>query len=112
MDYSRAVKRPPPGWRHFRVEDFARLPPAIREHEMKAVPEAERILLSKGDHAAQVRFVQAFFWTFVYHLEPDRWDALAQIEPIHPEIVAQLPVNARLVLDIGAGRASLTQHPF
>jgi SAM-dependent methyltransferase len=110
MDYTRAMEHPPPGWRHFQLEDFARLPAAIREHEMKAVPETERILLAQGDEAARERFAQAFFWTFVYHLEPERWDALAQVEPIHPEIVAQLPVNARIGLDIGAGSGRLTQH--
>ena len=56
------------------------------------------------------RVVRALFWTFVYHLEPERWDELARYEPIHPAIVDALPRGVDTGLDVGAGSGRLTAH--
>ena len=110
MDYERAVEQAPPGWRQFGIEDLAHLPRAVRRHEFESVPIPERELLDAGDTAAVERVRRAFFWTFVYHLQPERWDALAQSEPIHPDVLAALPAFSRRGLDVGAGSGRLTQH--
>src|ERR1700716_946704 len=110
MDYERAVDNAGPSWSHFGIEDLERLPRGVREHEMKFVPKDERQLLQARDPQAIERIRRAFFWTFVYHLEPERWDALAQIEPIHPLVIAALPTDAWRALDIGAGTGRVTQH--
>jgi|SRR5882672_898796 len=110
MDYQRAVDNAPAGWRQFGIEDLQRLPPAALRHELKSVPVPERKLVDAGELAAVERVRRAFFWTFVYHLQPERWDALAQIEPIHPDLIAALPASSRRGLDIGAGSGRLTQH--
>jgi SAM-dependent methyltransferase len=110
MNYERAVEQAPPGWRNFSIEDLERLPPAVREHEMRSVPVRDRRLIASRDAGAVERMLRAFFWTFVYHLEPERWDALAQVEPIHPELLAALPRHVRRGVDIGAGSGRLTQH--
>ena len=110
MDYQRAVENAPPGWRQFGIKALDRLPPAVRRHELKSVPAPERRLFEAGDPAAVERVRRAFFWTFVYHLQPERWDALAQVEPIHPDVVAALPASSRRGLDVGAGSGRLTHH--
>lgn len=110
MDYERAVELAPPGWRQFGIEDVARLPLAVRHHELKSVPEPERKLLEAGDPGAVERVLRSLFWTFIYHLQPKLWDALAQVEPIHPDVIAALPAASRRCLDIGAGSGRLTQH--
>jgi SAM-dependent methyltransferase len=110
MDYEQAVLTAPPGWTHFRIADLDRLPTSVRQHEMARVPAAERRLLEHGDFDARERVLRAFFWTFVYHLEPELWDELAEAEPIHPALVAALPETAQLALDIGAGSGRLTAH--
>jgi SAM-dependent methyltransferase len=110
MNYERAVEQAPPGWRKFGLEDLERLPAAVRAHEMRSVPERDRELIENGDPEAVERVMRAYFWTFVYHLEPERWDALAQVEPIHPAVLAALPGHARRGVDIGAGSGRLTQH--
>jgi SAM-dependent methyltransferase len=110
MNYERVVEQAPPGWRKFGLEDLERLPAAVRAHEMRSVPDRDRKLIEKGDPEAAERVMRAFFWTFVYHLEPDRWDALAHVEPIHPDVLAALPRHARRGVDIGAGSGRLTQH--
>ena len=53
--------------------------------------------------------MRAEFWTLIYHLEPKRWDQLAQVEPVSPELIRLLP-RARRALDVGAGSGRLTQH--
>jgi len=100
VDFAEAVAKAPPGWRHFSVSDIARLPPAIRAHEMARVPAGE-----PDDDV--VRFL---FWTLVYHLEPEKWDELARHEPIHPDLVAALPDHVELAIDVGAGSGRLTDH--
>ena len=109
MEYERAVESAPPGWRHFTISDLDRLPAWVRSHELARVPDTERDLLARGDHAVRERVLQAFFWTLVYHLEPEMWDELAHAEPIHPELLAALP-TAHRVLEIGAGSGRLTAH--
>lgn len=99
MDYAEAVEKAPPGWRHFSVEDVARLPDEVRAREMARIPANE----------PDGRVLRAMFWTLVYHLEPEKWDALARVEPIHPELIAALP-RARTAVDVGAGTGRLTEH--
>jgi SAM-dependent methyltransferase len=100
LDFEEAVAKAPPGWRHFSVEDIARLPDAVRKHEMARVPAGER-----GE-----RLVRALFWTLVYHLEPARWDELARYEPIHPGVIEALPAEVTTAVDVGAGSGRLTEH--
>lgn len=100
MDYAEAVEKAPPGWRHFRIEDVARLPDEVRKHELARIP----------DHEPDERIVRALFWTFVYHLEPEKWDELARHEPIHPELISRLPRDAATALDVGAGSGRLTER--
>ena len=100
MDYEEAVEKAPPGWRHFTIDDIARLPDAVREHELARVPAGE-----SGE-----RLVRALFWTLVYHLEPEKWDALARFEPIHPDLIALLPDDVEVAVDVGAGSGRLTEH--
>ena len=100
MDFEQAVESAPPGWRHFTVQDIARLPRAVRDHEMARVPVG----------VAGERVVRGLFWTLVYHLEPEKWDELARHEPIHPELLEALPDSAAVGVDVGAGSGRLTQH--
>jgi Methyltransferase domain len=100
VDYSTAVKLAPPGWRNFNLEDIARLPRAVREHEMASIPPGE-----PSEHV-----LRALFWTFVYHLEPERWDELARVEPIRRELLDALPQRIDVAVDVGAGSGRLTQH--
>ena len=100
MDYEEAVAAAPAGWRHFRIDDVSRLPPAVRRHEMARVPPGE----------PDDRVLKALFWTLVYHLEPARWDELSRIEPIAPELIAGLPNDVEVALDVGAGSGRLTRH--
>lgn len=99
MDYAEAVEKAPPGWRHFTVDDIARLPDGVRARAMARIPPNE----------PDDRVLRALFWTLVFQLEPQKWDALARAEPIHPELVALLP-RARTAVDVGAGSGRLTEH--
>jgi len=110
MEYERAVETAPPGWRHFTISDLGRLPAWVRDHELARVPAAERNLLAAGDREGGERVLRAFFWPLVYHLEPERWNALALSEPIHPDLIAALPTAPGRVLEIGAGSGRLTAH--
>lgn len=76
---------------------------------MSKVPPDDVRMLETGDPSAEERLLRAMFWTLTYHLEPDRWDQLAQVEPIAPAIIAALPSVAR-ALDVGAGSGRLTRH--
>lgn len=100
MDFDEAVDRAPPGWRYFTTDDVARLPDAVRDHEMARVPAGE----------TEERILRGLFWTLVYHLAPDRWDELARHEPIASELIDVLPRGAELALDVGAGSGRLTAH--
>jgi len=100
VDFEENVAKAPPGWRHFTIQDIDRLPAAVRRHEMARVPAGE----------PDERVVRALFWTFVYHLKPERWDELASFEPIHPGIVEALPESVDVAIDVGAGSGRLTRH--
>jgi SAM-dependent methyltransferase len=76
---------------------------------MARVPPQELRLLEARDPSAEERMLRAMFWTLTYHLEPQRWDDLAQAEPIAPAIIEALPTVAR-ALDVGAGSGRLTHH--
>lgn len=110
MEYEQAVATAPPGWTHFTIGDLDRLPPSVREREIARVPTDELRLLERGDRGAGERVLQALFWTLVYHLEPERWDALATVEPIHPGLLSALPQSVHVGLDVGAGSGRLTAH--
>ncbi len=110
MEYEGAVETAPPGWRHFTISDLDRLPAWVRDHELALVPDSERALLAAGDREVGDRVLRAFFWTLVYHLEPEMWDELARTEPIHPDLLAALPTAPGRVLEIGAGSGRLTAH--
>lgn len=100
MDYATAVKLAPPGWRHFQLADIDRLPRAVREHAMASIP--------PGEPADRV--LRALFWTLVYHLEAERWDELARVEPLEAELIHTLPEGVELAIDVGAGSGRLTRH--
>ena len=100
MDFAQAVAKAPPGWRHFSISDVARLPPAVRVHELARVPPGE----------SDESIVRFFFWTLVYHLEPEKWDELARYEPIHPALVDALPLHVDVAVDVGSGSGRLTKH--
>lgn len=110
MEYERAIATAPPGWRHFTISDLDRLPTWVRDHELAGVPDAERHLLAAGDREVCERVLRAFFWTLVYHLEPDMWDELARAEPIHRDLLAALPIATGRVLEVAAGSGRLTAH--
>jgi hypothetical protein len=69
----------------------------------RPVPDAER-------EAAGARVVRGLFWTLVYELEPERWVALAEAEPISPQLLRDLPAAGARVLEVGAGAGRLTAH--
>lgn len=100
LDYEESVATAPAGWRHFTRDDIGRLPEGVRERELARIPPGE----------SDDRVLRALFWTLVYHLEPDKWDALARSEPIHTDILAALPRHATTALDVGAGSGRLTEH--
>ncbi len=108
MDYPTAIRLAPPGWRHFALRDVGRLPRAVREHELARIPESERDAALRGDAAASERMVRALFWTLVYHLEPQRWDALARAEPVATALTDLLPREVDVAVDVGAGTGRLT----
>jgi len=100
MDYAESVDTAPPGWRHFSIHDIDRLPEDVQAKELARVPE----------HEPDDRVLRAMFWALVYHLEPERWDALARCEPIHPDLIAALPTGATTAIDVAAGSGRLTEH--
>src|SRR5438552_18820655 len=76
---------------------------------MSKVPPEDVRMLEAGDPSAEERVLRAMCWTLTYHLEPERWDQLAQVEPLPPAIIDALPAAAR-ALDVGAGSGRLTHH--
>ena len=72
------------------------------------MPADEWKLLEEGDPKATRRVLRASFWTLVYNLLPDRWDALSRVEPIHPGVLEALPADGARVLEVGAGSGRLT----
>jgi SAM-dependent methyltransferase len=73
----------------------------LRRLAQSSPPNAER-------EAAGRRLVRGLFWFLVYELAPERWDALSRVEPVHPDLVANLPADGLNVLEIAAGSGRLT----
>jgi hypothetical protein len=57
--------------------------------------------------AAGGRLVRGLFWPLAYELAPEMWDRLASAEQISPQLLADLPADGALVLDVGAGTGRL-----
>ncbi|HET7379184.1 MAG TPA: methyltransferase domain-containing protein [Gaiellales bacterium] len=110
MDYAAAAQAAPAGWRRFDIEDLYRLPASVARRALMTVPSEERRRVQSGDADARERMRRALFWTFVYHLEAARWDELARAEPIHPDLLAELPSRVESAVDLGAGTGRLTAH--
>jgi SAM-dependent methyltransferase len=108
VTYSESVAAAPPGAASFARADLDRLPPEARTALLAAIPAAELELLARGDAEATARVLRACFWTLVYHLLPERWDALSLVEPIHPGVLEALPADGARVLEVGAGTGRLT----
>jgi SAM-dependent methyltransferase len=53
--------------------------------------------------------VRGLFWSLVYELAPERWDALAGVEPVHPAVLEALPCDGARVLEVAAGSGRLSQ---
>lgn len=90
------------------LDDLAgALPPARGERLLRLGrhprPAAER-------EAAGRRLVAALFWPLVYELAPERWDEISRAELISPALLADLPVDGRAVVEVGAGSGRLTEH--
>ena len=113
MRYEEAIAAAPAGWTMFSAGDVDRLPPSVRLHALQDVPQGDVDALGAGDHEAGERVRRALFWTFVYHLRPELWDALAAAEPIHPGVLGvlrELGAGRGRVLEVGAGSGRLTVH--
>jgi len=104
------VEAAPRGAAQFGAADLRRLPAKVLAELLASAPPAERELFEKGDLGAIGRLTKAGFWPLVYHLEPERWDALSKAEPIHPGVLAALPVDDARVLEVAAGTGRLTKH--
>ena len=110
MDYVERVRTAPPGWRRYTLGDIARLPAEVRRHELAGAPPGEFDRACAGDQPSADRLLRAMFWPCVYHLEPELWDALAGVEPIDPDLLAELEIPAAGVLEVGAGSGRLTTY--
>lgn len=47
-------------------------------------------------------------WELLYWNEPDLYERLTEGEPLHPELLAALPLEGKAVVDVGAGTGRLT----
>jgi hypothetical protein len=108
MTYSELVESAPPGAASFGPADLRRLPPGVFEELLATAPPDDRRLLEAEDQEAARRLIRAGFWTLVYYLRPERWDALSRAEPIHPGVLAALPADGARVLEVAAGTGRLT----
>ncbi len=106
MDYFQAAATAPPGWQRYSLDDVAQLP----QEYLTTIPTGERERAARGDAAAAERLRRALFWPMVYELEPELWDAVSQVEPIHPGVLAKLEIDGRRVLEVAAGSGRLTVH--
>jgi SAM-dependent methyltransferase len=113
VTYDEAVAGAPPGWSMFELSDIQRLPSAVRSRALALVPDPEVNEARSGDREAGERVRRALFWTLLYELRPELWDALAAAEPIHPEalrLIQTLGAGRGRVLEIGPGSGRLTVH--
>jgi SAM-dependent methyltransferase len=81
------------------------LPPARGERLLRL---SQRPVGPGESASAADRLVRGLFWSLVYELQPDRWAELAELETVHPDLLAALPVDGRRVLEVGAGSGRLT----
>ncbi|MDQ6691159.1 MAG: hypothetical protein M3Z13_00170, partial [Candidatus Dormibacteraeota bacterium] len=79
MNYFKAAELAPPGAASFDFSDIWKLPAWVWERALGEVPDKELQIALDGDGGARRRVVRALFWTLVYHLAPDRWDALSRV---------------------------------
>lgn len=89
----------------FRVA--AALEPARGERLLRL---SQRPVAGPEREAAGRRLVRGLFWTLVYELEPERWLALAEAEPIAPALLGELPAAGAHIVEAGAGAGRLTRH--
>ncbi len=83
------------------------LPPERGERLLRL---AQRPVAQAERDAAAQRLVRGCFWALAYELEPDLWARLAEAEPISPELLAALPVDGALAVEVAAGTGRLTRH--
>jgi hypothetical protein len=102
-DVAAALGRRPPEL--FRVATA--LEPARGERLLRL---SQRPVTEPEREAAGRRLVRGLFWSLVYELEPDRWVALAEAEPIAPDLLGELPAAGARVVEAGAGAGRLTRH--
>jgi len=110
VTYSDLVASAPPGAAEFKAADLGRLPVEVLEAGVARMPPDERRLYERADPGAVERLVRSLFWDLVYHLRPERWDALSRAEPIHPAVLAELPAEGVRVLEVAAGSGRLTEY--
>jgi len=82
------------------------LPPAVREHLQTAV---------RRDNLARARerspwppLASLLAWELLYWNEPELYDRLTEGEPLHHQVLAELPLDGATVLEVGAGTGRLT----
>jgi len=113
VTYEEAVASAPPGWSMFELSDIEKLPAASKARALTSIPASELVAARSGDADAGERVRRGLFWTFLYQLRPELWDALASAEPVHPHalgLIHELGADRGRVLEIGAGSGRFTRH--
>lgn len=75
------------------------------EH-FQAIEPAARARLELGPEPADPTGPLA--WDLLYWNEPELYDRLTEGEPLHPDLLAGLPLDGATVVDVGAGTGRLT----
>ncbi len=75
------------------------------EH-FQAIEPAARARLQPGPEPADPSGPLA--WDLLYWNEPELYDRLTEGEPLHPDLLAWLPLDGASVVDVGAGTGRLT----